>query len=199
MKATPFPTARPEQIVEAYQRSVLPVVVQAHGREVLHASAVLTEKGVITFCADSGTGKSTLAYGLSTKSYVPWADDALAFDVDSSGARAIRLPFQMRFRPPARGLFRSAGIEGGNLPKEDEETDSTLAAVCLLGREEPVEGATIDACRIRSAPAFAAVLRHAYCFGLENGERKREMMSAYLKLITRVPIIKVRFRRGPRR
>src|SRR5687768_1434952 len=48
------------RIRDAYQRSVLPLVLQARGLEVLHASAILTHRGVLALCAMKETGKSTI-------------------------------------------------------------------------------------------------------------------------------------------
>src|ERR671935_59558 len=64
------------------------------GREVLHASAVITARGVVAFCAVSTTGKSTIAYQFSRRGYGIWADDALAFDGADRGVTALWLPFQ---------------------------------------------------------------------------------------------------------
>ena len=56
-------------IAEAYWHAALPLVLQARGSEVLHASAVLTPGGVVAFCGTSRSGKSTIAYGLHRRGY----------------------------------------------------------------------------------------------------------------------------------
>src|SRR5438105_5056392 len=68
-------TAQTDLVLDAYHRSILPLALQVFGMEVLHASAILTPSGVIAFGAISGTGKSTLAIGLSRRGYSLWADD----------------------------------------------------------------------------------------------------------------------------
>jgi hypothetical protein len=40
------------------------------------------------------------------------------------------------------------------------------------------------------------VLEHAYCFDLDESERKRTMMASYLELAARVPIYRVRMQPG---
>ena len=50
--AVPYPPARPELIRVTYERSVLPLVLQAGGAEVLHASAVYMREGASP-CVDT--------------------------------------------------------------------------------------------------------------------------------------------------
>src|ERR1700681_3983242 len=94
-----------ELVLDAYRRRVLPMALQVSGREVLHASAVRSRAGVMALCADSGTGKSTIAFGLNSRGYPLWADDLVAFEVSDHGTHAISLPFNLRLRPSAAALF----------------------------------------------------------------------------------------------
>ena len=50
--------------------------------------------------------------------------------------------------------------------------------------------------RILPIHAFPAALTHAYCFSLEDMERKRRMMLAYLALVREVPVFTIRFSTG---
>jgi hypothetical protein len=62
-----------------------------------------------------------------------------------------------------------------------------------------VEDEGAAAVRIRRMPssqAFLDVLAHAYCFSLQDAERKRSMMNNYLDLVSRIPVFEVRFRAG---
>jgi hypothetical protein len=104
------PAAVLESIVDAYYRSVLPMALQALDTQVLHASAIRTCGGVVALCAVSGTGKSTLAFGLSRRGYAVWGDDAVAFKTSRSLVQAIPLPFAIRLRPAAASLF---GVDPG--------------------------------------------------------------------------------------
>src|SRR5262245_43085272 len=52
-------------VCDVYRRTIVPMILQVHGYEVLHASAILLQQTVVAFCGISETGKSTLAYGLS--------------------------------------------------------------------------------------------------------------------------------------
>ena len=59
------------RVEELYQRHAMPFVLQARGRELLHASAALTPRGAIAFAGSSGAGKSTMAFALSQRGYPP--------------------------------------------------------------------------------------------------------------------------------
>ena len=196
------PSMRPDLIQDAYHRTVLPFVLQATGLEVLHASAILTSQGVVALCAASGTGKSTIAYGLSRRGYPLWADDAVAFETSGQWIRAIPVPFRMRFRPDAASFFNqdltaAQSRRGLNSDDRVETEPGRLAALCVL---EPVprvgDRTAVEALRLSSTQAFTAVLAHAYCFSLQDLERKRRMMEHYLDLIGRVPVFEIRFEPG---
>ena len=56
-------------IWDVYRRSVVPMALQAFGWEALHASAIVTDRGIVGFCAISETGKSTVAFGLRRRGF----------------------------------------------------------------------------------------------------------------------------------
>jgi hypothetical protein len=187
-----------ELVVDAYRRRVLPMALHVSGREVLHASAFRSSAGVIALCADSETGKSTIAAGFQSRGYTLWADDLVAFEISERGSRALSLPFTMRLRASAAALFDSESPRF-NLVASDDFTpaDDTapLVAVCILRRDGT--GAKPVAVRpLSSAQAFAAVLSHAWSFALQDRERKRRMINNYLELVSRVPIFDIAFQPG---
>jgi hypothetical protein len=188
-----------ELVLDAYRRSVLPMALQVCGREVLHASAIRTQQGVLALCGISETGKSTIAFGLSRRGYALWADDAVPFEISGRSATVISLPFEIRLRPPAAALFdletiSTAAAAGKNGALPGTET-SHLLAVCVLRRAEGA-ASPVAVRRLSSAQAFAAVLTHAYCFTLQDRERKRRMIRHYLDLVAGVPIFDVCFQSG---
>jgi hypothetical protein len=175
---------------DAFRRIVLPMALQARGQEVLHASGVLGPSGVIALCAVSETGKSTLAYGLAARGHALWADDAVAF-VLGDRVEAVPLPFTLRLRPQSAAYFDEEGS-----PELQLGDDAEVAAICVLERLPGSEGEPVEIQRLDPVDAFPAVLAHAYSFSLENAARKRAMMDAYLELVTRVPVLRVRLREG---
>ena len=196
---TAFPDCpvREDLILDAYHRTVLPMALQVRGREVLHASAVLTPQGVVALCAVSGTGKSTMAFGLGQRGWPLWADDAVAFETSEAGARAIPLPFSIRLLPEAAAFFgRDTAVARANLD-QNEAQRVPLAALLVLNRTHGgSDGGVVRIRQLSSTRAFLDVLAHAYCFSLQDPKRKQSMMYHYLDLVARVPVFEVRFRSG---
>jgi hypothetical protein len=196
--ATVSGTATDELVLDAYRRRILPMALQVSGREVLHASAVRSPAGVMALCADSETGKSTIAFGLSSRGYPVWADDLVAFEVSDHGGVAISLPFTMRLRPPSAALFKQtdsvpvAGVDERISPGAE---NSPIAAICVLRRESALTS-PVSVQRLSSGEALAAVLSHAWSFALQDAERKRRMINHYLELVAKVPVFEVSFPSG---
>jgi hypothetical protein len=190
--AIPHSPGLTDLVVGGYWRTVLPMAVQLSGREVLHASAVVTAAGVVGFCAASMTGKSTLAYELSRRGYGLWSDDALAFDTTRTSIDALALPFQLQLREPyddESHARTSAPASSGS------EASIPLAAVCTLERARAADAPeSAQVRRLAPAEAFRPLLSHAYCYSLDQIERNREMIGHYIDLAARIPIFNVVFR-----
>ncbi len=179
-------------VVSGYWRTVLPMAIQLGGREVLHASAVITAAGVVGFCGVSMTGKSTIAYELSRRGYGLWGDDALAFDTTGTSIDALALPFQLQLREPYDDAAPSSAPA-----RPVSEASVPLAAVCTLERARPAEAPeSVRVRRLSPAEAFRPLLSHAYCFSLDDIERNGVMIGHYMDLATRVPVFDVVFRPG---
>jgi len=194
----PDPSASRPLVVDWYRRAIAPMALQLLGIQVLHASAVRTERGVVGFCASSQTGKSTLAYGLAGRGYELFADDALVFDVGQDEVRALEFPFAIRLRPASAAYF---GIEHVDPPELGPSSrisvggpGNPLTAVCLLARREPDDDqGPVAIRRVSAHEAVPRLLPQAYYFTLLGGDRKRRTLGAYLGLTARVPIYEIRF------
>jgi hypothetical protein len=188
VRAVPHPSASEGLVRTAYLRSVLPMTLQALGREVLHASAVLCADGVVGFCAVSTTGKTTIATELARRGYPFWADDALVFEPANGVVNTVWLPYELRVR---------SSVDVSDIPWTPAERISPLAATCVLERSPIANGggpATVR--RLAESEAFVAVLTHAYCFSLDDADRNRRMMDKYLELVQTVPVFRVTFNPG---
>jgi hypothetical protein len=197
------PTARTEWILDTFHRMVLPMALQAQGREVLHASAVQTPRGIVALCAVSETGKSTLAYALSRRGFPLWADDAVVFRINGDSevgepVTATPVPFAIRLRPASAAYFDPQQAEPIPARAAAAPAEPTpLAAVCILERKtDGGPGPAVEVRRLSPAQAFPAVLTHAYCFSLRDEARKRCMLRHYLDFSVRVPVFRVRFPAG---
>ena len=192
-------SAKEELVLDAYRRKVLPMALQVCGREVLHASAVRLPAGVAALCADSETGKSTTALGLSNRGYPLWADDLVAFEISDQLGLAISLPFKIRLRPSAAALFDRDAIHSlrtavdENAPPGKET--APLAAIFVLRRGKP-DDSPVTIRRLSLGEAFAAVLAHAWSFGLQDAQRKRRMIHNYLDLVAGTPVFDICFEPG---
>lgn len=172
---------------EVYYRFALPMILQAAGAEMLHASAVQGTRGVVAFCGASGTGKSTLAFALRSKQYRHWADDSVIFLPHQHMFEALRLPFRPRVEIASTEPVEF--IRG---------TDAApLSAIVVLQRYPGgmVESGDFhaEARRLSSADAFRTVLPHIYSFILSDPKRNALMMSRYFDVASRLPVYDLRF------
>ena len=74
------PETSPDTLRHLLLDQVLPLVLNLQGREVLHATAVLTPRGVCAFTGPTGTGKSTLAASFLFAGYPVLSDDCLVLE-----------------------------------------------------------------------------------------------------------------------
>jgi hypothetical protein len=68
---------------------VIPLVVNLRGGEALHASAILTPRGVVAFAGPAGSGKSTITASLLKMGYPFVSDDCLTLQEKDRGIDAI--------------------------------------------------------------------------------------------------------------
>jgi hypothetical protein len=209
--AVPMPDIPIELVEDTYYRTVLPMALQLSGREVLHASAVVTPQGVLALCAVSETGKSTLAYALMRHGNPLYADDAVVFEMRGETPSLVRIPFAVRLRRPSAIHFGTASKEQVMVASESAPalaSEFPMSAICVLERMdaleqqagsyagEPGTTAVVNSELLSPAAAFTAVLPHAYCFTMRDPERKALMMRQYFRLVAAVPVYRVRFRPG---
>jgi hypothetical protein len=198
------PFAREWAVRDTFHRSIVPLVLQTRGGEVLHASGVLIRDEVAALCASAESGKSTIAYGLGRRVYEIWADDAIPFTVEDDVVRAFRLPFLIRLRPASADHFavrsRGDGVTLVSVEDSPETCDSEprpLAAIFLLERlSDPDFDEPVSVRALSPTAAFTAVLSHAYYFDVSNVDSKRSMMESYLGLVDKVPIFSLRYWTG---
>ena len=193
--AVPHAGVSNDLVVDTYRRTIAPMTLQLLGRQVLHASAIEAPGGVIGFCADSQTGKSTIAFGLARRGYRVCADDALAFETSGSGVRVLELPFSVRLRPASAAYFDTPVPPAPVLDADGRitvgENGRPLAALCILSRQD--EGRGVELRRLAADDVMRMLLPHAYCFTLLDDDLKRRTVAAYLELAGRVPVYEVRF------
>jgi hypothetical protein len=191
-----------ELVWDNYYRSVLPLALQVHGMEVLHASAVELKRGILAFCGTSESGKSTLAYGFAKRGYSICSDDGVPLEISEQQVFSLPLPFRVRLRPASYTYFSPNPNEDA-LAFDPTSFESPLAprrpvlALCVLARTPPAaDQPAVELLRLSATEAFRAVLPHAYCFNPDDKGRKRQMIEHYFQIASQVPVYSLRYQTG---
>jgi len=170
------------------------VILQAMGFESLHASAVLVGGTVIALAGRQHAGKSTLAHAIGRAGYMQFADDSVVLDCSMPEIAAHALPFKPRLRTRSADYFDEslAGADAA-LSAARRPSAAPLGAIVILRQTAQGPGAPV-ASRLSAAAAFPAVLSHAHCFDPDDLVERRRMVSAYLAVISRVPVFTLEYR-----
>lgn len=175
-----------DQVRTFWERSALPLAVQARGTQVLHASALANESRLIAICGRSTAGKSTIAAAGEGGGVRAVADDAVAVAFNAAGVQAVTLPYELRLRPAsARHLGRPA-ISGRQRGGE------TRLLRCVVLLEPDGEACGLSITPLGPSAALGALMPNAYCFSLEDSREK--LVNDYGALTTSVRVVSVRYR-----
>jgi len=183
------PGAAPRDVQRVFLRAVLPAAHQRLGWQALHASAVLTSRGVLIFAARSGHGKSTLAYACRRRGLTQWADDSVVVELNETGATALALPFDFSLRPETTRFFhpeRGDGVQLLGRVERASPATAPVAAICLLQRL--AGDGDLRLARVEPALAFERLLPHACTFSMAEPEQRRRTLEQYLDLSTRLAV-----------
>jgi hypothetical protein len=188
--AVPERQATEASVVDAYYRHALPIALDFHGFQVLHASAARGEQGVHIFCGASHAGKSTLAYALRRRRYEIWGDDAVAIEAERSTFSAVPLPFALRLRDDVAAFFDGAGLvesDNGRVAAlyYNPSEPRPVASVSLLERGSPRIGA------LTASESLPALLANGFYFAPEDKETSTRASAAFLGLIAATPAFRV--------
>src|SRR5258708_15889094 len=134
----PEPHAPHEEISDTFDRLLQPVILQALGKQALHAAAAAGPCGTIAFCGNAGSGKSTLGFTMRQAGYRQLADDALVLQLQQDPVSVCPLPFAPRLREASRLHF---GYSDQNpAPRVDvRPAGLVLSAIFLLQQDEQTE------------------------------------------------------------
>ena len=180
-------------VAGAFARRLQPIILQALGRQAIHASAVLGRGGVLAFCGVGHSGKSTLAFAMSRIGYRQVADDALVLERLESTVHARLLPFTPGLREPSRRHF-------GPLTDASESpalADTTPASVPLRGIVVLEQDSSLRSPegpdQVPPVQAFAALVTHARCFDEADAAHTRALVDDYLAIAEAVPVYSLRY------
>lgn len=210
LRVAVIPEAERPIVLDSFYRTVVPLALQAYGREILHGSAVAIRGRVVALCAPRETGKSTIAFALQRRGAAAVADDSVVVShdpTDAGGEPLVQpLPFALRLRAASAEHFASPSkaevLVGSRQAATVSRERLPLAAVVLLERGEGVRGVerpgagAIDLQRLSAAAAFSALLAQSFAFTMSDGERKRAMMTSFMSLARAVPVYRLAYPTG---
>jgi hypothetical protein len=185
VRVWPEPGVGHKDVAEAFFRVLQPIILQALGRQALHAAAVIGPTGVVAFCGRKGSGKSTLAFAMHRVGWRQFADDALSVRLDRYCVMVFPLPFTPRLRPESRAHFARTGGPVLSYP-EVQVTDRPLKSVFLLQQNAGLTSPRVSL--VQRSRAFAALLGYAHCFDAEDAMHTRQFVEDYLELVSRVQV-----------
>lgn len=179
VRVWPTSISAAQAVADHFSRRIQPLLLQATGHLVLHASAASAGRTVIAFAGRSGTGKSTLAARLRASGCTQWADDAVVLDATAQPADVIALPF-------------SSATEGGDDAARPGQR-AALGAILLMTRQPGAPAAgRIEP--VNDASALTSVLAHAQIFEPTRGVR---LIDDYATLLSSVPVFRMVFDHAP--
>ena len=187
----PEPDAPHEEISDTFHRSLQPVILQALGKQALHAAAAVGPSGTIAFCGSRRSGKSTLGFAMAQAGYRQLADDALVLELEQGRVSICPLPFAPRLREASRLHFGySEKIPAP--PIDLRPADLALSAIFLLRQDDQIETPRLTL--LPQAQAFSALLVHAHCYDAQDRSHTRRLVDSYLAIVSLVPVFTLHYR-----
>jgi len=190
----PRPDGSRGPVADAFGRVLQPVILQAMGFEALHASAVVVSGSVIALAGRQHAGKSTLARAIARAGHAQFADDSVVLDCSAPEIVAHALPFKPRLRARSADYFgEGQDAWAANLSTARRPSVAPLGAIVILQPSARSLGASA-ASRLPASAAFPAVLSHAHCFDANDLMERRRMVTAYLTMVSRIPVYTLEYR-----
>jgi hypothetical protein len=187
----PEPDAPHEEMSDTFDRVLQPVILQALGRQALHAAAAIGPSGTIAFCGSRRSGKSTLGFAMGQAGYRQLADDALVLQLEQGRVSVCPLPFAPRLRPASRLHFGySEKIPAP--PVDLRPADLALSAIFLLRQDDQIERPRPTV--LPRAQAFSELLAHAHCYDAQDRSHTRRLVDSYLAMVALVPVFALQYR-----
>jgi hypothetical protein len=180
--------------------TLLPFALHLTDRLVLHGSSVAFEGGAVAFLAPSGTGKSTLAMGLTMAGARFLSDDAVPVRIAGDGAIAAPGVPSPRFREdsfarfsemlPADAIPSSGKLSLSERLGDDlvETRETPLSAVYVLCPVPAGDGAGAARTAMPPIAATMALVQNAKLAKLLWGEEAERLLHLVAEVSRRVPV-----------
>jgi hypothetical protein len=195
------PIAPPATLRHLILDHLLPRALNLTGRDALHATAILSARGVVAFAGESGVGKSTLAARFVARGDSLVCDDCMIVSaargrvtVTPSYPGLRLLPDDVARVPGVRSIASvSDGMEKQRIVTANTRADrgGDLAAVYVLGLAP-----TASCRRLEARDAFFALMRCVYCLDPSDLAIRQRQFDLVATIASRVPIARVEAPRG---
>lgn len=198
-RATPSETVR-----HLFLDQVVPLLLSAWGKLVLHASGVVGSQGTIAFIGVAGAGKSTMAASFAADGYSVLTDDCLIIE-PGRACFAVRANYPgLRLWPETANAVLGEGLKTSEVahytskrrivaPQEQPEV-APLRRLYLLAEPE-VGSSAISIETLPPAEAFIELVK--YTFRLDVSDRKKlaEEFGPFSRLVTAGYVKRLRYPR----
>ena len=177
-----------------------------HGLDALHGAVVMTPTGCLGLLGDSGAGKSTLTMALVQLGARVVTDDLLAFVIEANQVRVLPGPPRVRLLPasaarllpsdlPGQAMNRRTTKRVYALPSDWHNAQpGPLKALYALG--PAAERALVEIDSMPSRAALRELLHHTFNPYDRSAQRLRNQLASYTALAQRIPMRRLRIRRG---
>ena len=195
----PVPGASQTALRLTLQGPALATALHQRGYLVLHASAFLTDTGVVGFVGPSGSGKSTSLAALLENGNVQFTDDLLVIDLNQESVPTVLPgPSLVKLWP---GVVSAQGRDPNNLPvlgegylkRVDRRERSSIPAQAVLRRIYLV--LPDDELEIESIPATDALMElmtHSYCSEILRFSGESQNFAQCSTLLQNVTVKRIR-------
>jgi hypothetical protein len=211
VKFKPIQPVPEETIQHLLLDQVIPLVINLRGGEALHASAILTSRGVVAFAGPAGSGKSTLAGSFVKLGYPFVSDDCLRLKERDQNIHAIpAYPGFRLWEDAEKFLFGGNGnresvahytskLRVGIERKPDtycEEPQPFLRLYDIVRSPETEENSDIVIKKLSARESFMALVRSAFRLDITNRTMLARQFGFLKKVVSKISIRQLSFPRG---
>jgi len=194
------PLPAPETLRHLLLDNILPHALNLAGHDSLHATAVLTPRGVVAFMGPSGAGKSTLAAHFLSRGFELVCDDCLVLSLE--GEKIIATPSYPGLRLLPDGVAwiglderaTTAVAEYGTKRRILGEASAAmrggaLAAIYVLpSAPSNGEAASVMLEVLSKRDAFAELLRSSFRVDVDDRPMVKRQFELFAAIVEHVPI-----------
>jgi hypothetical protein len=189
---------------------VIPLVINLRGGEALHASAILTPRGVVAFAGPAGSGKSTITASLLKMGYPFVSDDCLSLHEKDQKIYAIPAYPGLRLWKDAEAhLFgengdnKSVAHYTGKLRVDIEERPESYSPdpkplvrlYDIMNSPETDETSDITIEQLSPKDSFMALVRYAFRLDITDNNMLKRQFYFLRRIVSTVSIRRLIFPR----